>query len=399
MKKQWMKAVAVASSACAMTWAGIAVAAEDADAVNHARDFQVRLRLRAEYDDNIYERNDAQDSFKFIVEPEAIYNATLSRGFLTLRYRPSFVYWTDRDGNDSDLHHELSLDVSHDATPRLTLALKEAFLYAEQPELMDRGVVISEKDSYIYNRLNGDASYRVSDTSRFDLGARHTLLRYEQDDVAKLEDYDIVALGGTYRRASGADTTWLGELRYESISYDGPDRGSDSIYGGAGVEQSFTKDLLGTIRGGAQGKTFTADAIDDQVSPYVDGSLTYLPSPRTRLTAGGGYSMFEADVFPYASQDRLLAYLSASHDLTARVSLFGSVSYQVSDYSADQSIDNELQSIDGTENIVQFSGRASYKVNRSNWIEASYQYLNLDSDLRSDFDRSRVSVGWRTTLY
>lgn len=395
---QWMKAVAMASGACLMTWAGIAVAAESGE-TNRNRDFQFKLRLRAEYDDNIYERKSGTtDSFKFIVEPEAIYNAYFTRSTVALRYRPSYTYWSDRDGNDNDLHHEVAVDVAYEATPRLSLGVKESFIYAEQPELMDRGVVITEQDSYIYNRLNGDATYRLSAASRVDVGARHTLLRYEQSDVANLEDYDIFALGATYRRATSADTTWLGEGRYETISYDGPDRGSDSLYGGLGLEKSLSKDMITSLRGGVQGKTFSADGIDDEVSPYVDGSFTYLPSPKTRLTAGGGYSMFEADVFPYANQDRLLAYLSASHDLTARISLFLSGSYQISDYSADQSIDQTTQSGDGTENIVQVSARASYKLNRSNWLEANYQYMNLDSDLREDFDRNRVSLGWRTTL-
>lgn len=397
---QWMKTVAMVAGASVMTWAGIAVAAETGETDARNRDFQFKLRLRAEYDDNIYERNkDQTDSFKFIVDPEATFNAHFTRSTLALRYRPSYTYWTDREGNDSDLHHEIALDAGLEATPRLSLGLKESFIYAEQPELMERGVVITEQDSYMYNRLNGDATYRLSASSRVDLGARHTLLRYEQNDVANLEDYDIFALGATYRRNAGADTTWLGEARYETISYDGPDRGSDSFYAGPGVEHAFSKDLLTTVRGGVQGKTFNSDGIDDQVSPYVDGSFTYLPSPKTRLTAGGGYSMFEADVYPYANQERLLAYISASHDLTARISLFLSGSYQMSDYSGDQSVDTTAQSGDGTENVVQIAARASYKLNRSNWLEANYQYMNLDSDLREDFDRNRVSVGWRTTLY
>ncbi|HDL77267.1 MAG TPA: hypothetical protein ENG36_00670, partial [Lentisphaerae bacterium] len=53
---------------------------------------------------------------------------------------------------------------------------------------------------------------------------------------------------------------------------------------------------------------------------------------------------------------------------------------------------------DKSEDIYQVSARVTYKVNRENWLEAGWQYSKLDSDLREDFERNRIHVGWKLRL-
>ncbi|MCB1100812.1 MAG: outer membrane beta-barrel protein, partial [Kiritimatiellae bacterium] len=171
---------------------------------------------------------------------------------------------------------------------------------------------------------------------------------------------------------------------------------SSSQYVGLNLEQTFSPTLLGSLRAGYQNKSFDADEISDESSPYFDAKLTMVASKATRISAGIGYSMFEADVYPFTSQDRTLASLSVAHDITARFALYVTGSYQLSEYSGNQSLDQTAS--DGEEEILQASARLAYMINRSNWIELGYQYLDLSSDFREEFDRNRVSIGWRTNL-
>jgi hypothetical protein len=53
---------------------------------------------------------------------------------------------------------------------------------------------------------------------------------------------------------------------------------------------------------------------------------------------------------------------------------------------------------DGSENITQVSTRLAYQLNRSNVIEAGWQLIDLDSDVREDYVRNRLSLGWRTEI-
>ena len=43
----------------------------------------------------------------------------------------------------------------------------------------------------------------------------------------------------------------------------------------------------------------------------------------------------------------------------------------------------------------------TYRVNRINWLEVGYQYVELESDLvnRESYDRNRFDVGWKIQLF
>lgn len=369
-----------------------------------SRPVQVNNRLRVEYDDNIYQtESDKTDSFKFIEEVEFLVNFTLPQTFVSLRYRPSFVYWDKREPDHTDWQHEGDFVLNHTFSPRLALSVIDTLRRGVQPETTDNDVVVREEDNFYYNTLNGTLTYNLRPQTRVEVAGRYITLRYDDDSVSTNEDFDLYVGGLTLRQQIVRETTVLGELRVESVDYNGFDRGSDSFIAGLGVEQVFSPNLLGSLSGGYQEKEFNDDAIETQTSPYGDASLTFLPSPATRITGGAGYSLFETDVFPYANQERTQVYMSLAHDLTARVSLYLTGSWTRGDYDAEQSVEqNTVKS--GDENIGQISARATYKINRNHWLEAGWQYVDFDSgledsqgnNLRESYVRNRVDVGWKT---
>lgn len=382
---------------CGAFFLALSVMAGVAWAADETRSFQVSNRLRFEYDDNVYETKDnTQDSFNIVEEIEFLVNLNLPQSFVGLRYRPTFTWWSDREPDDTDFHHDLDLTLSHNFTERFSVTLKDSLLIAEQAQEIDRGTVVRDNNDYIYNIADGKATYQLSRGTRAEVGYRNTILQYDDSEVGDTEDYMINAGGVTLRQQVFKKTVLSGEYRYEAIDYDGPDRGSESHYVGGGVEQIFSPNLVGNLRAGYQMKQFNDDTIDDASDPYADATLTFLPSPRTRVTAGAGYSLFEADVYPFASQDRTVTFLSLAHDLTAKISVYASGSYQLSTYNADQSIQDGVEG--GDENIYQFSARTSYKINRNNTVELGWNYLDLRSEVREDFDRNRIELGWRTQI-
>ncbi len=377
-------------------------AAMAAEAGSGGNWLSVANRLRLEYDDNVYEREtDKVDSFKIIEEIELGVTFNFEPTFITLRYRPSFTWWENREPDDTDLNHDFDFVINHRVSPRLALGLKNTFRYAQESEVIDRGTVVRDEGNFTYNVTDGNIDYQLLPRTYALVGGRYTLLRYDENAVAETEDYDIWSTGVTLRQNITDLTRLMVDYRFESIDYEGEDRGSDSDYVGGGIEATLGASLVGVLRAGYQMKDFNDEAIEDADEPYFDATLTYIFSPRTRFSAGGGYSMFEADVYPYASQDRTIFFASVAHDLTAKISLYLAGSYQLGEYDPEQAIATDVEIPDtfsGDETITQGSARIAYQVNARNSLELNYQYTDLDSDLREDFDRNRVSVGWRLDI-
>ncbi len=124
-----------------------------------------------------------------------------------------------------------------------------------------------------------------------------------------------------------------------------------------------------------------------------------MPSPATRLTASTSYSIYEADVARYLSQNRTYFSLSAAWDITAKWSVYGSGAYTLNAYEADYALDSTLG--DADEDSVLVSLRVSYQLSRDNWLEAGWQFVKLDSEVegRESYDRNRIDIGWKIQLF
>ncbi|MBU0677262.1 MAG: outer membrane beta-barrel protein [Verrucomicrobia bacterium] len=369
-----------------------------------ARSWQIHNRLRLEYDDNIRTEMDGQEdsSFKVIEEVEALLNANMENTFISLRLRPSFVWWDDRPEDQSDVHVDLDFILNQRFNPRTSLSVKDGLRRAELPSLEDdaRGTLRMDND-YTYNTLNALGMYKISPQTRVELEGRHILLRYDENAVADTEDFDILVGGASVRHQFAPDTVLGAEARYETISYDSAlDRDSDTIHLGGSVEQTFSPNLLGNARAGWQRKEFDAGTTDSTDAPYGDVTMSFIPSPQTRMTVGASYSFFESSVTPFLNQNRARFHAAIAHDLTAKIALYLSAGYIMSEYDGQETPETAGTVTDGNEDVKQLSARVTYKVNRSNWLEASWQYTDFESDLagREDYERNRFGLGWKVQL-
>jgi hypothetical protein len=379
----------------------------------------VNNRLRVGWDDNVYQVDDPsasgldkQDSFRIIEEIEALVSLNFERTYLGLRYRPSLIWYSDREDEDTDFLHDLDLNFTHNFSPVLSLSLADSLRASQLPELQDETYVVRQDDDNIYNSAVATLSYTMRPETRLDLSGRYILLEYTEDDYQDAagnvvshdgDNYYSMVGGLTLRQQLASLTTLMVDGRYQSVVYpdadDADNRDADSFFGGLGLEQTFSPQLIGNLRAGVEHRMYDNDAFDDNTQPYGELSLTFLPSPATRITGSASYSIYESDVSNFMSQDRFYASLSVAHDLTAKLNFYLSGAYTLNAYDADYALDPTLE--DGDENTFLVSMRLSYRLNRVNWLEAGYQFVMLDSDLagRESYERNRVDVGWKIQLF
>jgi hypothetical protein len=383
--------------------------------------FTVDNRLRVEWDDNIYQtETNQQDSVKFIEQVQVMADFRSDTTFFSIRYQPSFLYWESRDDDDDDLHHEADVLLNHKFSPRFSIGLNDTLRRAERPELIDDedGFTIRPDQSFLYNALKGSASLSASAQTRLSASAGYTFLAHDDEDFAKREDYEIINAGLSLSQQIDKMTVVGVNARFEDLEYTkNPDpvdvdgdgifedrgrgqRGADTYQFGLSVQHTISKNMLANVGGGYELREFDQANTDNASSPYGSVSLTYLPSPRTRVSGGGSYSLYEADVYPYTSQQRTSFFASLGHDLTKKVTWFISGTYLHGDYDAEQTLETvDVQDFeDGEDDAYQVSTRIDYRVSRDHSLELHWQFTDLTSDLREDYERNRISVGWRARL-
>ncbi len=368
-------------------------------------------RIRLGYDDNIYQVDDGgstgldkQDSLRVVEEVEALLNLNLQRAYMGLRYRPSVIWYSDRENDDTDILHDLDLNFSYDFTPSLSLSLNDTLRASQLPELQDENYIVREKDDNYYNSALATLSCNIRPETRIDLSGRYITLIYNSDSPAKDNGDYYSAVGGlTLRQQLASRTTLMLDGRYQTLVYNEADadhnRDAETLFAGVGAEQTFSPQMIGSLRAGLENRMYDDEAYDDNSAPYGELSMTFLPSPATRITGAASYSIYEADVADYLSQNRLYASLSVAHDFTAKLNFYVSGAYSLNSYEQDYALDESLP--DADENSFLVSMRLAYRVNRINWIEAGWQYVQLDSDIetRESYERNRFDIGWKIQLF
>lgn len=368
-------------------------------------------RLRLGYDDNVYQVDDPsstglskKDSLRIIEELEMLVNLNLERTYLGLRYRPSLIWYSDRNDNDTEFLNDVDLNFTYNFSPSLTLSLSDTLRASQLPELQDENYVVRENDDNYYNSAMATLSYNLRPETRLDLSGRYITLIYNSDSPAKdNSDYYSLVGGLTLRQQLASRTTVMGDLRYQTLTYNESkvdnNRDADSIFAGLGLEQTFSPQLLGSLRAGMENRMYDDEAYDDNNQPYGELSMTFLPTPATRITGSAAYSIYESDVERYLSQDRTYLSLSLAHDFTTKLNFYISGAYSLNAYDSEYALDSTLP--DADENAYLLSLRLSYRLNRINWIEAGWQYVKLDSEIpgRESYDRNRIDIGWKIQLF
>ncbi len=405
-----------------VAWSCVLVAVPGLVLAAGEKPYNIDNRLRVEYDDNIGQtKDDTESTFKIIDQVQLVLDINQNNNMLSLRYQPSLEYWADRgenaDGEDLKLNHEVDIVYKYKFSPRLALGVSDLFRVSQLPEVRDDdSVVIRKDDDYIYNSLSGTLGYGVLANTDLRVGGNYKILRYDDDDTATYEDYDVVAGNMDVVCQVAKQTAALAMIGYETLDYvetadaissgdtvldqGGAERGSSTFRIGLGVEQTFSPNLLGTASAGYGSKDFEGSNTGDISNPYFRGNLTVRPSPMTSLSADLQYDMDKPDVYPFTSQDKTAFTLSLGHDFTAKIKLLVAGAYVYGKYDEEETVESVDPSNveDGSDKAYRLSGRLQYKVARNNTIELGWQYTDVNSDVREEYDRNKVSLGWQYRL-
>ena len=415
MKKLIQAASLVSAGAAVLTCSQV-LAAEGG-----SKPWSLSLGLRGFYDDNIFTGNDQfanrpkEDAFGFEVTPGVQFYVPINDGQTTISggYTYGFRYFADRPGRDYDQFHVANLGLIHRFSPRYELSIYN-FTVAQEPELIASPAIVGGPVNQVV-RAEGN---NIRNTAGVDFTAQwspqwSTVIGYQNNWY----NYDFVGFANVLNRMEHLPSMRVsyhysprtafgigyqyGDLNYSRANY----RDQRSHYIFAHADHSFTSQLLGSIRAGAQIVDWYNAPIgtrDNATNPYIDANLAYSYTTGSNFQLGVRHSRNATDVDDLAAvnnsvydQQSTLVYASINHAFTGR--LRGSIigQYQNSEFigvTANNPLDGQ------TEDFISFGVALNYKFTANIYGELAYYFDRLSSDVVfRDFDRNRIFVGVRAT--
>ena len=357
--------------------------------------------VRVGYDDNIYATSDKTGS-AFVSD---IINFSLKANFSSrtdflLYWQPEFQYRLDGDPK-TVMYQDLYGRLNHAISSKAFLTISDRFRY-QQKEGQTGAGLNPLSQNFIENDLKGSIDYNINTKSYMKLGAGYAFRVWEDENYGegtRNNNYDQIDANGSYNRTIKPNRT-EGSLavQFRDLAYTGSRGGFTSTTFMGGLDQNFNPDVIGFGRLGVSLNQVDGGATSsDSASPYFQTGLEVNPNSRTSFNGSLGYSLARSENSVYNAQDRFSLGLGARQDLTAKISLATSLTYIFSYYDAKYSNGTVVGLQDAKDNYFTLTLRASYQINRNNFIEMGYLYANRASDF-TDWNRNRIDMAWRLRL-
>jgi len=379
--------------------------------------FSASLSLRGFYDDNIATTPNGipgkQESYGFEAKPSVRYFLEQNELNLEVGYAYGIRYYENRS-NSADHSHKFDLLVDYVFSPKFRAAFNEEFVVAQEAALLDPsvaagGALLRANGNNIRNAAEILGRLQASRLIAIEGAYKNTFIDNEDEGIGSRSSLldrmeHLLRLDGEYQWARETAFVVGGRFLYRDQRSEDPlapagplpsTRDSRSYFGYVGANHSFTSQLKGLVRFGAEFIEYpnALPGVSDEVGPFAEASLSYEYAKDSTLTAGLRHQTTQTDVTAgttSASATTLFAVLD--HEFTERINCGIRSSFRSSSFN------NGVN--DGSDDLFFNIGvNASYAliIDRLS-AEAAYIHDRLDSDLLGrSFSRNQVFIGLRAT--
>lgn len=377
-------AIAVSAAFSANVWAVEPQSVDLADGIT----FTPTLQVSQSYDDNIRAvEEDTQSSWVNSIKPKFVIEALGQKGAYALTYlADNSNYASSHDDDHTD--HVVDLDAFFEFNARNQLKLNAGYDKIEDIAANGQNV---EPDKFTTSSVGGVYTYGAETArAQIDLGANYKELRYQNTgDLNADKERDTTAFNtiGYYRISPM--TRILLEARHTEYSYlTNKDLDSNNVGLLGGVTWDVTAKTTGTVKLGAEKKSFDRSRFDDADGSMWEAGVSW--SPRTystfNLNTRRGFDEGDDGAEVIESQTTTISW---DHEWLDRVSTEVSYNYT----------DNEYQGIDRQDKIDTFGVGLNYEMRRWLDIGIGYTYADKDSTAAGEsYKRNIYAISFTASL-
>ena len=299
-----------------------------------------------------------------------------------------FYYFDTQPGQDDWFHNARAIvNVKHDASRRLQLGFNGWIAYEFQPDFAIGQTSSRVRDQYTFGYANFSAAYMLTPLLTSVTNYTFSGVYYDEDNADDRVSHNIAQ---QIKYLVAKQTALTAEYRYKVTQYDSGRNDYDSHLFLVGANHAFSRQLTGSIAGGAQLVEY--DAGGDTTNPYVEGALNYRLAEETTLR---WYNRYGYDATNAGSHLERLSYRTG---VTASQKFGPYLTGSAGIHYIHQSFEDGFTA-DRDDDTFYFTVGLDYQFLDNMVLNTSYTYTNLSSDVDLlEYDRSRVSVGVSATF-
>jgi hypothetical protein len=358
----------------------------------------VSASIQGGYDDNVNTSSGSKQDSWFTTAGLAVgYDLGTSRTKLTLASNFGFTYYTNLASNAFEPNVNLTLNVTHKVSPRLSLGFTSATVYQAEPEFQYGFGTNRRAGNYFFTTDRIIATYLWAPRFATSTSYGIAVVKYDEIATGMFEDRVENTFGNEFRFLLWPTTNLVGEYRFQVVNYQYVSRDSTTHYVLAGFDHAFTARLSASFRGGAEFRNY--DAVGQRNSPYFEGTVNYKLGKDTAVSWNTRYGIEEGDVSTNPSRKSFRTSVQGKRNITARISASLSMAYLHDDYAGTQAtplVGPPIINPAFTEDSFNVDLALQYTVTRYLGIQAGFDHTEVSSGLSQgirDYSRNRVWGG------
>jgi len=404
------------------------------DAMINQKPWSIGASLRGFYDDNyltypkiLRDRPGFDDgTFGFDVSPSVAVNLKREQTTFGLSYLYTFRYFIDRERPRDDNSHQVNLKLSHAFNERFTVDVKDSFVVAQEPSIIDPTIstTLPARSEGNNVRNYGVVQLNATIVENFSVtgGYSNAIYDYEEDATriggaagsrsAVLDRMEhLFFVDGNYQVLPKTTVSLGYEFGINDFTSSDPliDRGptlpawtgsvrdNRSHFVTVGIKQHLNPQIDVSAKVGVQFTQYDNQQLfQDETSPYAEGSARWGYMEGSSLQVGVRHQRLATDVrlingFAIADQEATTIWASVNQAITSKITAIVMGQYQRSNYGG-----STPGAPDALDNIFFVGATLAYQFNPHIAAEAGYTFDRLDSDLAfRSYSRNRVFIGTR----
>jgi hypothetical protein len=337
--------------------------------------FDLSFNFRQGYDSNVFTDNvNPYESLYSNLGFKVDYNFDAPQLSLETSTSAGLTYYYSVPDYQLEANASFAAILEYRLSQRATISLITSTSFLPQPDLATPGLSNQYNESFVYSTTTLGFNYLWSQKVATETKYNFTPVYYLEDAYNDIQGRVEQTLSQSVQWLLNPKSKVLLEYRANPVLYYSAPLDNFGQFALLGWDQTLNPRSKVNVRLGAEQRFYDSENNNrTYIGPFGELIGTYQYQKFSTLNLNLRYGTEASGIGGSATRDTFRIGFGAVHGITPKLSFNASVNYQNNYYNE---FDKNVNYPDFSENVIQFSFGANFKINEKLSLEAGYSYTN-----------------------